>query len=247
MNISRGALFLVLAIKAVPALAADGVPSSFQRYVPYVLGDYDASGTVYLAPELSGDARTTASGVPDTYLVLSVTLPNAAVIELEFDPGPSEDPAFVTRINGSEAASIGGRVLYVSAAGALYSITNSNDYFERARKFRIVGNAVEEVVQPFYLVDNVCVTSTVLTMYTGRCDTGQPVATLPRDSEVRVLLAEFGEASCNGGTISDNTTGDPVMAFLVVTPFGLTGWVASTAGYLDRPGRPLSCIVFHGD
>lgn len=243
----RGALAVLLVIGMMPALAEHGVPSSFQDYVPYLLGDEFEFGTVYLAPELSSVTRVEVSDAPDIYRTLQTITSGNHAIEIGFDPGPSEDPVFVIRLNGVEAGAVDGTVLYVSAMGILYSKTGSNEYFEKARKFRIVGKVIEEVVQPFYLVDSTCRTSAILTMYTERCNKGQQVATLPSDSEVRVLLAEYGEAMCDKVKIDGNDNDDPVMAFLVATPFGLTGWVVSAGGYLDRPGRPLACITFRGD
>jgi hypothetical protein len=58
---------------------------------------------------------------------------------------------------------------------------------------------------------------------------------------------ENAEDGCPADIIPDNKIRDPVNSYLVTTPFGLVGWVASSGGYVERPGKPLSCLRFLGD
>lgn len=241
-------LLLVIFVLTNQSCAFDmGVPSSFEKYVPIVLGAGYESGTVYLAPELIKFAEKERMNGSDSLISISVAIKGEKIV-IAFDPGPSEDPTFIVDANGKgEGAIISGSVLYVSSAGNMYSKTMSNEYFEKTRKYKFSSGKIIEVKQPFYYIGKECETSSTMVMYTQKCNKGTAVAVLPKNTITRIVLADFEENSCNEQSDLSGSLGDPVMQFLVVTPFGLSGWVSSSGGYLNRPGKPLSCIRYYGD
>jgi hypothetical protein len=244
--LSCRAILLATVIVGSPAFASDDIPATFSDYQSYYVGDSFDSGTVYLAPGLIDTLVTIKSDQQDTYSNVQLTI-QQKTIRIGFDPGPSEDPMFIIHVNGGEQYEISGHALYVSASGTLYARTDSDDYFSRARKFNIVMNTVEEVEQPYYLVDRHCKTSTVATLYARQCNGGERVAALPSGTDVHILVAEYHETPCDKTRVSNKDGSDRSMSFLVATPFGLTGWVTTTPGYLETPGKPLDCITYNGD
>ena len=244
-NILKSLILLSVFVSS-QILASDNLPSSFKKYVPYILGDETDFGTLYLSPELS---KKILKNKPQqkTYPQLSINSKNNK-ITIRFDPGMSDDPTFIIKVNNAKEISyIGGDVIYMSTSGYLYSKNASNDYFERTTKYLIGKNNIEEVTQPFYFVNMECKTSTALTLYTEQCEEGSKVATLQKGSKVKIILTEYKNSVCKKTSTDDNNHGAPTMQFLVATPFGLVGWVSTVAGDLDRQGKPLSCIRFAGD
>jgi hypothetical protein len=217
------------------------VPDSFKDYVSYRL----EWNTLLLAPELARKAEITYAP-SSTEVVTSVSFPLAgSTVTVSFDPGPSDDPAFVINFGDSEEY-LGGEKLYISSSGLLYLVRKSNELFEKRLKLSLSDGTLEEVPQPFYRVDQLCETSTPLRMYDGRCSQGNLIATLPKGATVRVLLMENAKG-CPANVVPDNELQDPVNNYLVATPFGLVGWVASSGGDITRPGKPLGCLQFFGD
>ena len=246
MNKLHKILCLLIIINANSLFAADKLPASFKHYVPYVIIDPDGhmQGKVYLAPELS--KNTLKMGVTkQTYSSKIHITTDDNVLDIGFDSGDSDDPSFTIQINKSEdIASIEGDKLYISAGKTFYVKVEDNVYYTHSKKFHIVDNKIVEVQQPFYYVNKDCTTSTALVMYTEKCGKAKKVAVLPANAHVKVVLAEYAEYTDNTCNNEENNMN---MNFLVITPFGLVGWVSTSGGYLQRPGKPLSCIRYIGD
>ncbi len=218
------------------------IPDSFKQYVAYTLG----WNSVFLDPELAEKADIIyESGSKETIQAIDFPLGNYSV-SVSFDPGPSDDPAFVLDFGAGEEYLLG-KTLYISSSGSLYLVRRLNDYFEKRLKYRLSDGTLEEIQQPFYQVDLQCETSTPLSMYERPCNDGNVIATLPQGASVHILVMKNDEKGCPADIIPDNELRDPVNSYLVSTPFGLVGWVASSGGFDDRPGKPLGCLLFLGD
>jgi hypothetical protein len=226
------------------SFGGQNIPDSFKNYISYEIGD----NSVFLHPALAKKAKIVKESEKDKNDISSVTFPFASdSLSISFDPGPSGDPTFVITFKGKEEY-LGGEKLYVSSSGSLYLVRKSNEYFEKKLKFRFSGGKLKEVYQPFYLVDQKCKTSTPLSMYDGKCNKGNLIARLPKGANVYILLMEKSDRTgCPSNVVPDNEINDPVNNYLVSTPFGLVGWVASSGGYVERPGKPLGCLRFFGD
>jgi hypothetical protein len=146
-----------------------------------------------------------------------------------FDPGPSEDPTFLLLpkaacgkpASGVEPLlAVGATALIIPGNGFVYSMGQTNSYFDVRRKFEVRGGKVVEVKQPFLwvggglrkvkrtpLMDENEPVSPVVLRSEKRPD-APIVATVPLGGEVEVLLSEAPESRW----------------FLVRTAFGLVGW-----------------------
>ncbi|QXE91229.1 hypothetical protein KP001_01420 [Geomonas subterranea] len=169
-----------------------------------------------------------------------------------FSNGPSEDPNYEIIARKDKKVvrrNIGATSLAVSSSCQIYAAGHTDNSFDMHRKFVITDTAINEVRQPFYLVDKVCPTSTAATLTTEPCGKGSVVATLPKGAEVRVLLSEWFLTDEYDDKHSNCKSGDGTKeSYLVSTPFGLVGWVDTTKGTIwGTPGMPLSCIVYNGD
>lgn len=239
-------LILLSVFLSSQIFASNNLPSSFKEYVPYILGDETDFGTLYLAPELSNKILKNKPQ-KKMYPHLSINL-NKANVSINFDPGMSDDPTFIVQVNNTkEITYISGDILFMSTSGYIYSKNGFNDYFERSTKYLIDKNMIKEVSQPFYFVNMECKSSSALTLYTEQCGKGSKVATLQKDSKVRIVLTEYKNSECKKVSTDENNYGAPSMQFLVASPFGLVGWVSTIVGDLERQGKPLSCIRFAGD
>jgi hypothetical protein len=229
-------------VSSQASVANQDRPDSFRDYVSYKLG----WNTLLLDPILANAASVKHdSAKSETIASISFTLRKIPVT-VSFDPGPSDDPAFVISLGTSEEY-LAGEKLYISSSGNFYLERKSNEYHEKRLKYSISRGTLVETRQPFYLIDQECEASTPVTIYTGKCNTGGKVATLPEGATVRILVVETDEEVCSSDLIADNEVEDPVDSYLVATPFGLVGWVASSAGDITRPGKPLACLQFFGD
>jgi hypothetical protein len=218
------------------------VPDSFKNYVSHNL----SGNFLFLAPELAEHATITYES-PSKVNIIAVDFPfGKSSMTVSFDPGPSGDPAFILDLETHEEY-LPGETLYISSSGFLYLVRKSNEYFEKRLKYSLSGGTLKEIRQPFYQVDLQCETSTPLFMYEEPCNKGNVIATLPQGTLVHILVMENTEHGCPSDIVPDNEMRDPVESYLVATPFGLVGWVASSGGYVERPGKPLGCLRFFGD
>jgi hypothetical protein len=216
-------------------------PDSFKNYISYESG----FNILYLDPLLANKSKIEKDSTDENAPVIIFPFKNG-IMSVAFDPGLSEDPAFIVKYKKMKK-DLGGETLYVSSSGFLYLVRHSNEYFQKRLKYIISDGIFKEIDQPFYLVNTPCIVSTPLQMYTEKDNSGSLVAKLPKESVVYVLLMDNSEYTCPPGLIPNNEIGDPVNNYLVSTSFGLVGWVVSTGGYLSRPGKPLGCLRFLGD
>jgi hypothetical protein len=217
--------------------------ASFKNYIKYKIGD----NVLYLAPELSKNAKImkdTMNPIEGSVEVKFVI--NKNKVHIRFSPGESDDQTFVVSYNDQKKY-LEGEELYISSNGTFYLIRETNEDFKKRLKLIFQDDQLIEVAQPFYLVDLKCEASTDFRIYDKKCNSGEVIATIPKGTTVNILLVENDSVGCSDKIIKGNTNLDPVKNYLVATPFGLVGWVASSTGYLSRPGNPLSCITFHGD
>lgn len=236
-------IFILSFLYPFAAVGGDDVPDSFKNYIPYKLG----SNLLYLHPELSEKAKIVNESSGKDSLITSIVLPFASdSLSIFYSSGPSDDPTFIIKYKDM-VEYVGGEKLYISSSGFFYLVKRSNEYFKKNLKYQISDGKFKEIEQPFYLVDQECETSTSLYMYDSKCNGGNLVATLPKGTVVHILLMEKADKGCSGSVVPDNDIGDPVNNYLVSTPFGLVGWVASSGGYLTRPGKPLESLRFFGD
>lgn len=161
------------------------------------------------------------------------TKPQTYVVD--FDPGPSDDPAFVVYAeNGAnlnelidergEPFIVGGLNLIIPGNGSLYVSGHTNNMFNERRKFKVMGNRVREIPQPFYYVGIGTVTTRPIKLYSS-LSKKEVVAQLPKDAKIAVLVNK-GEH------------------YLVKTSFGLVGWV-HIPNYEYQ--TPLKGITYAGD
>lgn len=216
------------------------VPASFKTYTPYAINytpERLSSNFLFLAPELSARAGVFKSSPEQDGFSVKFQIDRAEFV-VSFDGGASEDPGFLVESSKMrESAVLGGETLYISSSGRFYSVTRSNEDFEVRRKYVVRNGVLEEVRQPFYSVNMDCTASEDTRLFQMECDGGEEVARVPKGGTVRVL-ARSTKNGCQkeGGQ------------YLVLTSFGLVGWVTSTAGYLHfSEGKPLSCLNYHGD
>lgn len=151
---------------------------------------------------------------------------------IDFDFGPSDDPAFIIYLQTKEglikAGSIGGQELVVPGNGYIYVSGSSNDYFNRRRKYVIEEMKLKEVTQPFYYVGLRSTNTKPLDLYKD-LTYQEKIAHLPENSELEVLIARLRQSEHEYALDYD---------FLIKTPFGLLGWV-----HLGN----IKGIYFHGD
>lgn len=216
------------------------VPTSFKTYTPYAINyspEWLGSNFLFLAPELSGHANVFKSSPEQDGFSVKFQLDRTEFV-VSFDGGASEDPGFlVESLKLRESAVLGGETLYISSSGHFYSVARSNEDFEVKRKYVVRNGELEEVRQPFYSVNMDCTASEDIILFQLECDGGEEVARIPKDGTVRVLARSTKNGCQREGR-----------QYLVLTSFGLLGWVTSTAGYLHfSEGKPLSCLNYHGD
>jgi hypothetical protein len=170
-------------------------------------------------------------------------------VVIGFSNGPSEDPNFEILVRKGKktfSKNIATESIAMSSACQFYASGNTDNSFNMRQKFTITENEIQEIEQPFYLVDRTCKTSTATVLTTERCGKGRVVANLPKGSEVHILISEWFKNDEHDQKISNCESGKE--NYLVSTPFGLVGWVENVRGDIyENPGKPLSCIVFNGD
>lgn len=236
--------FMLLASTIV--CASDLDVSSFKDYVLYRMDDIE----LYLDPGIARVAKTSNGPFSDLKgnAIPSVTFPylGKATLVVEYSPGPSDDPTFIITYKGNTEY-LGGEKLYISGNGFLYLARYSNECYPKKLKYSLLDGRIKEVAQPMYLIDQDCTTSTDLVLYEKVCNKGKAIATIPKGTSVHIIAADNEHRVCSSIKVADNDIGDQVNNYLVSTPFGLIGWVASSCGYLARPGRPLSCLRYYGD
>lgn len=145
----------------------------------------------------------------DTYTeVLNTKLDGQENISVEFLPGYSADPSFniKSKKSGKVLGRFSGLELFIPGNGSIYVMGHSNNCFNQRKKFNYKGNKFVEVKQPFYHVGLQTKVKKDVIVFADK-NQKDSVASLPKGYDVQVLLTDN----------ADN--------YLVVTTFGLTGWV----------------------
>ena len=127
-----------------------------------------------------------------------------------FSSGPSDDPTFLiykADTPKEPIADIYALELYIPGTGFIYSAGHTNNLFNTRKKFKLSGNKITEVKQPFYYVGKESKTLKAVKLYDSE-SMSNVVAQLPADYSVEVLINKAGTNN-----------------FLIKTDFGLTGWV----------------------
>lgn len=114
--------------------------------------------------------------------------------------------------------------LFVPGNGYLYCRGHANTTYNKRKKYKLVGDQLEEVKQPYYHVGIRSEIIESIVLYTDKT-LEEELAKLPKGAEVEVLLNE-----------------DEM--FLVKTSFGLLGWWKPESLY---PKSPVPGLYFNGD
>lgn len=185
--------------------------------------------TVRYVPALARVVMKDATPVPDwpypvTCLVETrLQGDSGATYQVNHDSGPSDDDAFeILRVEGGRPKSLGkicGTGLCIPGDGYLYISGETNDYFDRRRKYRVLEGQLQEVRQPFYFVGLETQATAEVTLYLDK-HAHTEVARIPKGGKLTVLLAATDRE------------------YLARTEMGLVGWLCSpeTVG-----------IFLHGD
>lgn len=166
-------------------------------------------------------------------IVTKIDSIKADLYAIDYDPGPSGDPHFIiSRQVENQLMKIGsfnGTKLIVPGEGSIYISGDTDDFFNKRRKYSLKDGTLKEVVQPYYYVGLQTITTQPIEIYTDK-NYKEKVAHLPANSEVEVLIAsarkEYG------------------YDYLIRTPFGLVGW-AHLDGMCGE--EVVKGICFHGD
>jgi hypothetical protein len=147
-----------------------------------------------------------------------------------FSENPSGDPHYMFYRDGqfeSYETSISGYCLYIPGDGFLYSSGHINNNFDTRVKYVFKDNKISEVEQPYYYVGIESKTLQKVKMYYSS-DLQKIVTTLEANTNIRILLNKKG-----------------TNIYLVVTEFGITGWIDN--GYSGLMPTVLDKIFFRGD
>ncbi len=125
---------------------------------------------------------------------------------IDFDPGPSADPAFIItdEKTGKQTGSIGADALVLPGNGFIYATGRSNNLHLERQKFTIRDGKLVEIKQPFSYVGLESKAKVPLKLL-GKKDGGEVIANIPAGHGLQVVLRD-GEH------------------LLVRTKFGLVGW-----------------------
>lgn len=146
-----------------------------------------------------------------------------------FYPGPSDDYTIVIAVMNTSKKiipilEVNAIKVYIPGNGYIYTEGHTDNMFNQRRKYKILGNKITEVKQPFYYVGKKTKTTMAITLWSDKSQTTK-VAVLPKDYEVGVVL--------NSGSW-----------YLLKTPFGLMGWHKIVSG---STRTSLECIFYNGD
>ena len=211
-------------------------PASFSRYIPYAISD-PPGNFLFLSPELAEEAVLSESSTDEDVFEVTFTIKKYD-FKVRYDAGASDDPAFYITSDYLESpVLLGGETLFISKGGKFYLSSRSNEYFDVKRKYQLSNSNIEEIPQPYYMVNQRCKTSELLTLYEKPCDHGKVIAKVAEGNTVNAILHKPNQHCGKGPAFG---------VYLVSTSFGLSGWAISRDGY-PRSGKPLSCLQYSGD
>ncbi|TXH71530.1 MAG: hypothetical protein E6Q83_01705 [Thiothrix sp.] len=149
---------------------------------------------------------------------------------IDYSPGPSADPVFIIQKNEGKALAktnirLSGLQLYIPGNGFLYVSGHTNNMFNARRKYKVEGDELVEVEQPFYYVGIDAELKKDLEIYS---DIGmkKSLGLLTKGTGVSVLVNQ-----------EDN--------YLVKSSFGLVGWAKIPESLY--PGEVVDGIYYAGD
>jgi len=156
---------------------------------------------------------------------------------IDFSPGMSVDPNFIIFRNiGNEMkqltrGGIGGTQLIVPGDGFLYISGHTNNTFDQHRIFRVDGDEIIEVEQPFYYVGLQSVTNKEIQLWNEH----NVITILPKGTPIHVLLMKNEPY--------------PNFSYLVKTETGLAGWVRFKPEELYMSNKQVSVegLYYKGD
>ncbi len=147
-----------------------------------------------------------------------------------FSPGPSIDPTFyVLNANNKIVLEFMGEEMCVKSSGIIYASGNVNHMFMVHEKYKIVGEKVVKVKQPFLYVGIKDKLKKNIKLYSKPNKGGGVIATLPKGYKVEVLLS------------SDNKN------YLIKTSFGLVGWLTLESDDIYIFGQVIKGLGYMGD
>ncbi|MDH5180159.1 MAG: hypothetical protein OEZ39_15990 [Gammaproteobacteria bacterium] len=147
-----------------------------------------------------------------TVLSTRIDSQSDTIYEVEYYAGPSVDPSFtIYKITAGKRKEIGGfgatRVI-IPGNGHLYSSGHTNTVFDERRKYKLDGDKLVEIKQPYYYVGLKSTVRQEIKIYATQ-KLQNEVARLTPGAEIEVLLNDD-------------------KYYLIRTQFGLLGWYKLT-------------------
>jgi hypothetical protein len=218
------ALCSVCALAAEPADPFTGLEThEIKGYLTAAL-HYDPQITEVVNRRLTGEDEPLVVRVLRTRLDRT----QAEWYFVDYDEGPSADPAFIITLEGAEepAGALPGLHLYLPGNGSLYTTGHANTMFDERRKYAFQGGRLAETNQPYLYVGIEGKAKKDLTIYASPAQQ-EAVAAIPQGSAITLLLA------------------DGVDRYLVKTSFGLVGWVTIPSD--SQQATVVDGLFFAGD
>jgi hypothetical protein len=169
-------------------------------------------------------------GAPEARRLVSTRInrENETRYLIDFDSGPSADPAFVItdEKTGKVLGSIGGESLIIPGNGFLYVSGRANNLHQAQAKYTLRDGKLVEIEQPFSCVGLKSKAKVPLKLLAKK-DGGEVIANVPAGDALEVVLRD-GEH------------------LLIKTNFGLLGWwKANTSVMADN--AEIEGVYFAGD
>lgn len=166
-----------------------------------------------------------------TILIGKFTSEDNTVIEFHYTEAPSDDPTFIAVKDGSVILEESGNTLHLKG-NILYIEGIGNSYFNKKRKFKLIGNRYEEVNQPFYDISVKGTLNFPIVIYESE-NFSNKVASLPKGYQIEIVLGK------TGGEYNDLET------ILIKSEFGLLGWFNFKE--ISFGEQLIDGFYFHGD
>ena len=157
-------------------------------------------------------------------------LENNTHLNLYYTEGPSDDPQLIIEYNTKIILTADGEKFHFRGK-SLFVEGNSNNLFNKKRKFIFENGKFNEVRQPLYFVGIKGKLKRNIKIYETK-SLKSTVANLPKNYPIEIVMAEFSE-------------NDLIEYFLVKTKFGLMGWLKIEID--DENGGLIDSFYFHGD
>ena len=211
------------AASSFPGLKSLPVPEDLTPY-PGKLS-YDPALTKVLDEKMKVE-----EGAPEAQRLVSTRIDREKETRyfIDFDSGPSADPAFVVtdEKSGSVLGSIGGESLIIPGNGFLYVSGRANNLHQAQAKYAIRDGKLVEIEQPFSYVGLKSKAKVPLKLLAKK-DGGEVIANVPEGESLEVVLRD-GEH------------------LLIKTNFGLLGWWKANTNVM-ADNAEIEGIYFAGD